>query len=591
MENAALTEEKVGQMPPAATAERHIKRYMPFTYKTMIPYLILVLLTDIVIGYISYTMLIDSRTQMAETTIRTTMEQGRNNMVYQMDEIQRMSDTLFGSLPFQRALQMKDDPLHVYWTMLDEIVPQIQSPLQLYGNNIRLILYVTNDELNYVTGDDLAKPIGGDDYYILPFKEMAASDWYASYRESGRDNDWLQIDTDRQLENISHLRKLVSYSDYSTIIGYVRITARLDDLLGSFGAFPVEEGIALRLLDSSAGSVLFERGDAGRGKANYLSLREDIPDTTLVMETLVPSAYLTKDASRLRKAIVAVCLLSFLVMAGIGLIVARLSGRKMGKIVTLVRSFEEGNFQKRIRFSGNDEFVRIADAFNVMAANIQDLINSVYVEGMQKKQAELEALQAQINPHFLFNTLSTISSLANLGETQKATVMIQRLSRFYRLTLNKGHVFIKLEKELEQVETYLNIQRVKYADAFAVYIDVVPDVLHVQVIKLILQPFVENIFKHAWFADAITIRITGHRIDGKVELKVIDDGIGMTPEQVKRIMQGPSHAGGYGVKNVDERIKLRYGGEYGVYIHSIHGAGTTVQIVLPASGEPSGEAE
>jgi two-component system sensor histidine kinase YesM len=575
----------------SAHAEGRIKRYIPFTYKTMIPYLILVLLTDIVIGSISYRMLIDSRTEMAETNLRTAMEQARENMEYQMDEIQRMSDTLFGSLPFQRALQTRGDPLNIYLTMLDEIVPQIQSPLQLYGNDIRLILYVTNEELNYVLGDDLSEPIDGDDYYILPFAEIERTEWFKSYRGTGRDNDWLQIDTDAQLENISHIRKLVSYSDYSTVIGYVRITAKLPDLLGSFDAFPVEEGIALRLRDISADSVLFERGTADRSDAGYLSLREEIPESSLAIESFVPSSYLTKDASRLRKAIVAVCLLSFVVMTGIGLVVARLSGRKMRRIVSLVHSFEEGNFQKRIRFSGNDEFVRIADSFNVMAGNIQELINSVYVEGMQKKQAELEALQAQINPHFLFNTLSTISSLANLGETRKATEMIQRLSRFYRLTLNKGQVFIALEKELEQVQTYLDIQRVKYADAFTVHVDVEPDILDVQVIKLIFQPFVENIFKHAWFGDAITIRITGHRVGDRIELKVIDDGVGMPPGQVKTIMQGACHGGGYGVRNVDERIKLRYGKEYGVRIGSVRGGGTTVLIALPASGEPSGEPE
>ena len=519
------------------------------------------------------------------------MEQARSNLVYQMDEIQRMSDTLFGSLSFQRALQARGEPIEQYLTMLDEILPQIQSPLQLYGNNIRLLLYVTNDRMNYVMGGDLSQPITRDDYYILPFGDIADAPWFRSFRQSGRDNEWQQVDTDGQLENISHIRKLVSYSDYSTIIGYVRITARLDDLLGGFKAFPVEEGITLRLLDADANAVLFERGKAGRGGEDDLVLRQEIPETPLVLESLVPASYLTKDASELRQAIGAVCLISFLVMAAIGLVVARLSRRKMTRIVALVRSFEEGNFRKRVRFPGNDEFVRIAEAFNAMAANIEELINSVYVEGLQKKQAELEALQAQINPHFLYNTLSTISSLANLGETKKATEMIQRLSRYYRLTLNDGNVHIAFAMELEQVDAYLNIQRVKYADAFTVHYDIEPEVMDAQVIKLILQPFVENVFKHAWFGNTITIRITGRAAGGRIELKVIDDGVGMRPEQVKRMMEGPSHAGGYGVKNVDERIKLRYGPEYGVRIRSVRGGGTSVEMLLPADGGAEGESE
>ncbi|MFD2876487.1 hypothetical protein ACFTAO_11845 [Paenibacillus rhizoplanae] len=100
-----------------------LKKYMPFTYKMMIPYLLLVLLTDVFIGYISYSMLTDSRTEMAESNIRTGMEQSRNNIRYQMDEIQRMSDNLFGSQPFQRALEMKGTPFEIYLTMLDQIVP------------------------------------------------------------------------------------------------------------------------------------------------------------------------------------------------------------------------------------------------------------------------------------------------------------------------------------------------------------------------------------------------------------------------------------------------------------------------------------
>ncbi|RCW47603.1 sensor histidine kinase [Paenibacillus prosopidis] len=563
--------------------ETRRKTFIPFTYKMMIPYLILVLLTDVFIGYISYTMLIESRTEMAETNIRTAMEQTRNNVKYQLDEITRMSDTLFSSLSFQRALQRKGDPLQNYLTMMDEIVPQMKGPLQLYGNNIRLLVYTTNEDLNYIQGDDLTEQIKDSDYYVLPINEIANSSWFQALKDSDMDNLWLQVDSDKKLEHISHFRKLVSYSDYKTVIGYVRITTRLTDLLGDFNSFPVEEGIILRLFDETSGTNLFQRGETSQriSAESFLILRESIPETGFVIETLVPYSYLEKDASRLQSVIIMVCSISFLFMAFIGFIVARLSGRKMKRIVAFLRSFQEGNFQKRIRFSGNDEFVHIADAFNVMATNTQELINRVYVQGIQKKQAELEALQAQINPHFLYNTLSTISSLANLGETQKVTGMVSGLAKFYRLSLNQGNVYIPLEKELEQIETYLDIQKVKYADAFTVYFDIEPDIKDIQVIKLILQPFVENIFKHAWFGDKIAIRITGKRIGDRIELKVIDNGIGMRPNTVKNLLIGPSQLGGYGLKNVDDRIKLRYGDEFGIHIGSIYGGGTTVQILLP----------
>ena len=562
---------------------------MPFTYKMMIPYLLLVLLTDVTIGYISYYMLTDSRTEMAESNIRTGMEQARNNIRYQMDEIQRMSDNLFGSQPFQRAIELKGTPFEIYLAMLDEIIPQITAPLQLFGNKIRFILYTPNSDLNIVSGDNLDEPIYDSDYYILPFKDIAESEWYLSLKDSKQDNLWLQIDTDMKLDNISHVRRLVNFSDYRTTIGYVRITVSLEDLFGGFDTFPVEEGITLRLVEETTGDILFQRGMANYddGGEDFLILHEKIPGSNFVIESLVPYTYLTQDAGRLGSVIFVVCALSFLVMTIIGYGVAWISGRKMSRIVRQVRSFQEGNFQKRLRFSGNDEFVQIADSFNVMATNIEELINSVYVEGIQKKQAELEALQAQINPHFLYNTLSTISSLANLGEIGKVTEMVQGLSRFYRLTLNQGNVYIELEKELEHVATYLEIQRVKYADAFTVYVDVDKDVLHIQMIKLVLQPFVENIFKHAWFGETIAIRLTGRRVGDNIELKVIDNGIGMRPEDVKRMMQGSNQTGGYGVKNVNERIKLRYGDDYGVTIASIFGAGTTVMILLPAELQDS----
>ncbi|WP_246029248.1 sensor histidine kinase [Paenibacillus humicus] len=557
------------------------KRYIPYSYKMMIPYLLLVLLTDALIGTISYRMLVESRTEIAQTNIRAAMKQTRSSMQYQMEEITRISDSLFGSVPFQKALQKRGDDLHAYLTMLDEIVPQLRAPLQLFGSDLRIILYTVNPDLYEIDGDDLNRPIKGSDYYVLSADRIADSPWIRQVSEAVG-SKWMQVDSDASLDNLSHLTRLISYNDYQTVIGYIRITASLDELLGQFEALPAEKGITLRMLDDATGGVTYQRGQPAADDGDYLELNEGIPGTGYSLQALVSEAYLREDAKRLGMLIVGVCAASFAVMALIGLLVARLSGRKMRKIVTLLQSFQDGSFEKRIRFGGSDEFVQIAEAFNSMAEHIKELINSVYMQGQSRKQAELEALQAQINPHFLYNTLSTISSLANMGQTREVTEMVKGLSRFYRLSLNGGQASLSLGEELEQIQTYLDIQRVKYADSFTVYTDIEAGISELRVMKLILQPFVENIFKHAWFGDSIGIVITACRSGGMLEIKVIDNGIGMTEATKRGIESGELRSdGGYGIRNVDERIKLRYGSEYGAEVFSIYGGGTTARIRLP----------
>lgn len=559
------------------------KKIIPYTYKMMFTYLLLVLITDAVIGYSSFRMLTDSRTEIAETNIRTMMAQTSNNLKYQLDEIQRISDTLFSSAPFQRALQKQGEPHDIYLSMIDDIIPQMQAPLQLFGNPIRIVLYTNNDDLNIIEGDDLTSPLEDSDYYILPATEIQDSEWSQKIM-NGDENRWIQVESDRELNHISHIRRMLSFDDYQ-VNGMLRITAGFEDLLGNYVNYPEEDGISMRLIDGVTGAMMYQRGGAGPEMADspsYLTLKQAVPETDFVIETWVPHEYLQKDARRLQLVILAICTISFLVMMLIGFMVARLSGRKMRKIITLIRTFESGNFEKRLRFRGNDEFSRIAEAFNSMATNIQELISSVYVQGIRRKQAELDALQAQINPHFLYNTLSTISSLANMGETAQVTEMVKGLSRYYRLTLNQGNIIISLEKELEQVETYMNIQRVKYVDSFTFSKDVDPSILDIPVIKLILQPVVENVFKHAWFDDTITIRIEGRRLGSLLELSVIDNGVGMKPETVRSLLDSTKQEGGFGLKNVNERIKLHYGDEYGLEIGSVYGGGTTVRILLPA---------
>ncbi len=556
---------------------------IPYSYKLMVPYLLLVLLTDLWIGFYSYSSLIESRTEMAKTNLRTGIQQTRSQFQFQMGEIQRMSNSLFENQSFNQALETQGAPLDIFLVMLDRIIPALKSPLQLFGNPVQLVVYPLNPNIMQIYGDDLLhKPIKASDYFIVPIHQVQNSGWFAALSDSGMGGRWMQMDADSMLGSLSYVHRLISYQDYQTVIGYVRIVIPLDHLLSNFEAFPLNQGISVSLEDELTGDPLYRRGEeTANTRGTPLILKELIPETTYSLQVTVPEAYLNKDSLELQRRITTVCSISFLIMTAIGLFVARLSGHKMRHIVKQVRSFQQGDFAKRIHIAEKDEFGQIAIAINTMAENIQQLINSVYREELHKKQAELEALQAQINPHFLYNTLSSVISLANMGEISKLTDMVHKLTLFYRLSLNEGEVEILLEKELEQVKAYIDIQRAKYDNSFAVYYDIESDICACYVIKLILQPFVENIFKHAWFGESVAVIIKGRRIGDVIELKVIDNGIGM-PKSIHQVSGNKEQQhGGYGLQNVDKRIKLRYGKEYGVSLTSIHGAGTTARIVLP----------
>jgi len=265
----------------------------------------------------------------------------------------------------------------------------------------------------------------------------------------------------------------------------------------------------------------------------------------------------------------------------VGIFISRRFNRKVKNIVTSIRSFREGELTKRIKYLGEDEFGYISSAFNKMADNIEELIEEVYITEINKKEIELEALQSQINPHFLYNTLSSINSLANLGEINKVSEMVSSLVKFYRLTLNKGKAIMTVAEELEQVKAYIDIQEIKYGNRFKVSYDIDEKVLKCTTLKLILQPFVENALNHAWFEENIHISIIAEMTNESIIFKIIDNGIGMKQETISLIFNSEGESLGYGIRNVNDRIMLNYGKQYGVSIFSRIGIGTTIKIIIP----------
>lgn len=556
-------------------------RHIPYSYKMMFSYLILILLTDVLVGYYSYNELVRSKTDAMENSMMAALKQAGANISYQMDEIQKIADSLYSNRLFGKAILAKGDPSDMYRVSFNQIIPTMETPLYFLNNKARIILYTINEDILDVNGEDLSHSMSKKFIYVLPYTRILESEWFITVKDNGDDNFWRQIGNDSEVGHLSYFRRLVSFQDYKSDSGYLRIVIRLDELFESLMPLTLNEGIMVNVKDRT-GKALFSVGKStARKNTDVLMIEERIENPRLTIETFIPRTILKNDAEHIRSVTFLVCLVSFLLMAGLGVIIARVSGRKMNKIISLVYSFQEGNLHKRLRLSGNDEFAHIANSFNAMAENINNLIQNVYEQAIQKKNAELEALQSQINPHFLYNTLSSINSLSKLKNNDQISEMVTGLAKFYRLTLNEGKSIISFEDELEQVKSYIDIQRVKYADRFTVQYDIQPDLMPCKVVKLILQPFVENALNHGWYQEHIKIWISGKKCDSLIVLEVSDNGIGIDEEAIQDLMNPDSKRSGYGIRNVNERIKLRYGSQYGITISSVPKMHTKVQIRLP----------
>ena len=261
---------------------------------------------------------------------------------------------------------------------------------------------------------------------------------------------------------------------------------------------------------------------------------------------------------------------------------------KVDKVRQGARSIGEGKLDYRIFLSengrGRDELDEIADSVNQMGEQIHTLIEESYKKELDRKISELNLLQEQINPHFLYNALSSISVLAMGNGDKVASRAILYLSDFYRITLSKGKQDIPIREELNLLESYLKIQRMRFDDSIEVEYELDESLLDVHVVKLTLQPIVENAIHHGRDDDSEVFHILIRLFEEqeKTVFEVIDDGCGMDPEKLMDLQNSMNHSeGGYGLRNVNIRIKLQYGPQYGVYIESERGFGTKIRIEFP----------
>jgi two-component system sensor histidine kinase YesM len=254
-----------------------------------------------------------------------------------------------------------------------------------------------------------------------------------------------------------------------------------------------------------------------------------------------------------------------------------------------MKRVQEGDFDALIHLTyGEKEVVELANSYNIMLMKIKNLIEEKRLEHEAKRQSELNALQAQINPHFLYNTLDSIMWMAESGQNEEVVDMVTALARLFRISISKGHRTIQVFQELEHARNYMLIQKIRYKEKFTFNIEATDDVKQLMTLKLILQPIIENAIYHGieYMVDKGEINIKVFIEGDKLIYLVEDNGLGMDEETRLALLHReevePTRGGsGVGVRNVDERIKLSYGDAYGLEIESEIEVGTTIRIILP----------
>ncbi|MEC0091773.1 sensor histidine kinase [Paenibacillus macquariensis] len=565
-----------------------MKRFS-FRFKLMASYMVLVIVPVITIGYYAYNTSVQYVKEQTVQNVKSTLKQANDNIERRMKTVEQVDNQLYLDQSLQRVLNKRYVPLESYQTVTQKIIPKLESALNLSSNNVVIDLFLHNETLPEIydteTGEDPL--LDGKRYNLIHYHRMKQLDWMKRFDTMAVDSLWMQVGTDSKFGNVTWLRKMM---DFQTIkpIGTMRITVKMDDLFGNLNYSESGDGIPgyFAVINEQNGTVYENKSNplpqAWKAETGaYMQIHEPIDGTTWRIMALVPLQELEHTAQKVKNVTLLICLASILVLVAIGAIVSNTFSKQIHRIVRSLRAFQEGNFAKRVQYSGSDEFAQIAIACNEMAENIEDLIQEVYISNLQKKEAELDALQAQIKPHFLYNTLSSISRLARLGETEKLHQMVTELATFYRLTLNQGRSIIPIREEIQQARSYIGIQKIKHVDRLDVSYDIQFSVLEYDTVKLILQPFVENALEHAMSEEPLHIRIIAYQEEGTIVMKVIDNGVGMSEETVSKILGSKDQSIGYGIRNVNERIKLQFGESFGITIESELGVGTTVRIVIP----------
>jgi two-component system, sensor histidine kinase YesM len=452
---------------------------------------------------------------------------------------------------------------------------------------------------------------------IVRWERAEQSSWYSRFFDADRRIFWYRGESDTGSGDASlvHAVKSVYESqNINALSGLVQLDLSLGMLSPTLDDSLLTERTVACLVDSS-GRIITSAGPVGTAEAEdlwaeVLSIRG--PDTDrelwgtvsvggrsyLVGSRVIASSDWTfilavpnQDVAQMSARPAQLMLLVFLVMTPLppllAFFVSRSATRRIQNLIVKMDRVVSGDFSATLDPGNNDELGRLTERFNYMMLEVEQLLDEKFVLGKEVKNLELRALQAQINPHFLYNTLDLINWMAVRRGADDIANVVNSLSRFYRLSLSGGEDTVSVREEVEHAGTYVAIQNMRYENRIRLDVQVPESLMDSRIVKLVIQPLVENSIFHGIMAKpdergAVWIEATTQ--NGDIVFSVRDDGVGIPKSELQSIREGTHNASdhhGYGVRNIHERLELNYGSGYGLKFESTLNVGTTVVFRVP----------
>ena len=483
------------------------------------------------------------------------------------------------------------------------------SSLRYFHNDInKVTVYVDNG----IKHDTTIAPI--DEIKNEPFFDMAsdstAINWYV-------DKDSKKLISARKMSTLEHMGITgIMYIDvsYDSVMSSYRqglepgcgiiVVDKAGEVIGEFNNIGDDSRYVLNYSDNNGmerqgakpalkkmlGEVRWD-GNICSNAGGYALVRKESPVTGWTTYIYEPRKMMFNSTSSITAMIIVAVVVALLGLAASITATSGFITKRIRKLKASMAKVEQGDFDAVIRTEDKDEIGELIQGFNEMTTQTKNLITQVYEGRISQKESEMKALRAQINPHFLYNSLSLINWKAIEYEQDDISRITLALSNYYRTSLNKGKNTLMLEQEVSNVRSYIEIQQVMHDNSFDVDIDISSDILKAESLNLILQPLVENAIDHG--IDLLTDRRGVITIKGSrcpyvnkanenidiVCLSVADNGVGMDENMCESFLTAESK--GYGARNVNDRIRLFYGEEYHLEVKSIVGAGTTIMIKFP----------